>query len=131
MLISDNHYVDPPRRPEEGYHLSEDLADQAIRMVRDQQQAAAGKPFFLYFALGAMHSPHHVAPEWVTPYAGAFDHGWDAWRRQVFERQVERGIVPVDTILTERPSWVAGWDESAQPTSGACTPASRRCSPGS
>jgi arylsulfatase A-like enzyme len=110
-LVCDNHYIDPPRRPEEGYHLSEDLADQAIRMVQDQQQGAAGKPFFLYFALGAMHSPHHVAPEWVAPYAGAFDHGWDAWRRQVFDRQVERGIVPEGTSLTERPSWVAGWDD--------------------
>ncbi len=109
-LIHDNHYIEAPRRPEEGYHLSEDLADQAIRMVQDQRQAAAGKPFFLYFALGAMHSPHHVAPEWVEPYRGAFDHGWDAWRQQVFDRQVTRGIVPADTVLTPRPEWVTGWD---------------------
>jgi arylsulfatase len=114
-LVCDNHYIDPPRRPEEGYHLSEDLADQAVRMLQDQQQAARGKPFFLYFALGAMHSPHHVAPEWVAPYAGAFDHGWDAWRRQVFARQVERGVVPEGTILTERPSWVAGWEDLSAP----------------
>ena len=79
-LVCDNHYIEPPRRPEEGYHLSEDLADQAVRMVQDQQQGAPGKPFFLYFALGAMHSPHHVAPEWVEPYRGVFDKGWDAWR---------------------------------------------------
>ena len=108
-LICDNHYVDPPRRPEEGYHLSEDLADQAIRMVQDQQQGAPGKPFFLYFALGAMHSPHHVAPEWVEPYKGRFDQGWDIWRQQAFARQVEAGIVPEGTILTERPWWVSGW----------------------
>ncbi len=69
-LVCDNHYVDPPGRPEEGYHLTEDLADTAIRYVKDQQQAAPGKPFFLYLALGAMHAPHHVAPEWVEPYRG-------------------------------------------------------------
>jgi arylsulfatase A-like enzyme len=110
-LVCDNHYTEPPRRPEEGYHLSEDLADQAIRMVRDQQQGAPGKPFFLYFALGAMHSPHHVAPEWVEPYRGKFDGGWDAWRQETFARQLEDGIVPPGTVLTERPSWVQGWDD--------------------
>ncbi|HEY3842171.1 MAG TPA: arylsulfatase [Acidimicrobiales bacterium] len=110
-LVCDNHYVEAPRRPEEGYHLSEDLADAAIGMIQDQQQAAAGKPFFMYFALGAMHSPHHVAPEWVAPYAGKFDHGWDHWRREVFDRQVESGLVPEGTILTDRPTWVQGWDE--------------------
>jgi arylsulfatase A-like enzyme len=110
-LVCDNHYIEAPRRPEEGYHLSEDLADQAIRMVQDQQQAARGKPFFLYFALGAMHSPHHVAPEWVEPYRGRFDHGWDAWRQEVFARQQSLGIVPGGTVLTPRPDWVRGWDD--------------------
>jgi arylsulfatase A-like enzyme len=110
-LVCDNHYIEAPRRPEEGYHLSEDLADQAIRMVQDQQQAARGKPFFLYFALGAMHSPHHVAPEWVEPYRGAFDKGWDTWRQEIFTRQQAAGIVPADTVLTPRPTWVQGWDE--------------------
>jgi arylsulfatase A-like enzyme len=109
-LVCDNHYIEAPRRPEEGYHLSEDLADQAIRMVRDQQQGAPGKPFFMYFALGAMHSPHHVAREWVEPYHGKFDGGWDAWRRDTFARQLEAGIVPPGTVLTERPEWVQGWD---------------------
>jgi arylsulfatase len=110
-LVCDNHYVEAPRRPEEGYHLSEDLADTAIRMLQDQQQAAAGKPFFLYFALGAMHSPHHVAPAWVKPYKGRFDQGWDAWRRDVFSRQVHTGVVPEGTTLTERPQWVQAWDD--------------------
>jgi arylsulfatase A-like enzyme len=110
-LVSGNSYVDAPARPEEGYHLTEDLADSAIRMVTDQHQAAPGKPFFLYFALGAMHAPHHVAEEWVRPYRGRFDKGWDRWRQDVFARQVEGGIVPPDTVLTERPSWVTGWDE--------------------
>jgi arylsulfatase A-like enzyme len=110
-LVCDNHYIEPPRRPEEGYHLSEDLADQAVRMVQDQQQGASGKPYFLYFALGAMHAPHHVAPEWVDPYRGVFDKGWDAWREEVFARQLASGMVPDGTVLTERPEWVQAWSE--------------------
>ncbi len=110
-LVSGNRYVDAPARPDEGYHLTEDLADSAIRMVMDQHHAAPDKPFFLYFALGAMHAPHHVAEEWVTPYHGRFDIGWDRWREELFARQVESGIVPPDTVLTERPSWVSSWDE--------------------
>ena len=110
-LVCDNRYIEAPRRPEEGYHLSEDLADQAIRMVRDQQHGAPGKPFFMYFATGAMHAPHHVAPEWVEPYRGRFDRGWDEWRQAVFARQVDEGVVPPDTLLTDRPAWVQGWNE--------------------
>ena len=110
-LVCDNHYIEPPGRPEEGYHLTEDLADQAVRMVQDQQQGAPGKPFFLYFALGAMHAPHHVAPEWVDPYRGVFDKGWDIWRDEVFARQLASGMVPAGTVLTDRPTWVQGWDE--------------------
>jgi arylsulfatase len=108
-LVCDNHYVEPPRRPEDGYHLTEDLADTAIRYVLDQQQAAPGKPFFLYFALGAMHAPHHVAPEWVAPYEGRFDVGWDRWREEAFRRQLASGVVPAGTVLSERPPWVAAW----------------------
>ncbi|XVQ10359.1 sulfatase-like hydrolase/transferase [Spirillospora sp. CA-255316] len=109
-LVQDNHYVDPPATPEEGYHLTEDLTDRAIRYLDDQRYAAPGKPFFLYFALGAMHSPHHVTPEWVEPYRGRFDQGWDAWREEVFQRQVASGLVPPGTTLTPRPDWVPAWD---------------------
>ncbi|SHN43175.1 arylsulfatase [Cryptosporangium aurantiacum] len=109
-LVRDNHYVDPPATPEEGYHLTEDLTDQAIRYLQDQQYAAPGKPFFLYFALGAAHSPHHVAREWVEPYRGRFDRGWDAWRDDVFARQLQSGLIPADTELTPRPDWVPAWD---------------------
>lgn len=110
-LVADNHYVDPPAAPAEGYHLSEDLAGTAIRFMLDQQHAAPGKPFFLYVALGAAHAPHHVTPDWVEPYRGRFDRGWDAWRQDVFERQVSGGVVPAGTRLTERPPWVAAWAE--------------------
>lgn len=112
-LVSDNQFVEPPRRPEDGYHLTEDLADRAIRMVQDQQHATPGKPFFLYFATGAMHAPHHVGEEWSDPYRGHFDHGWDSWRKELFARQRELGVVPAGTELTARPSWVRGWDSIA------------------
>jgi len=114
-LVHDNHYVDPPPEPGPGYHLSEDLADRALRMLLDQQQAAPGKPFFLYFAFGAMHAPHHVAPEWVEPYRGAFDQGWDRWREEVFARQVSSGVVPQGTVLTQRPPWVEAWADLSEP----------------
>ncbi|HEV2368337.1 MAG TPA: arylsulfatase [Acidimicrobiales bacterium] len=110
-LVRDNGYVDPPRRPEEGYHLSEDLVDQAIGFVVDQQHSAPGKPYFMLLAFGATHAPHQVRPEWSDPYRGRFDQGWDRWREEVFARQVESGIVPAGTVLTPRPSWVAGWDD--------------------
>jgi arylsulfatase A-like enzyme len=109
-LVSDNGFVDPPRTPDDGYHLTEDLADRAIRFLHDQQQATPGKPFFLYFAPGAMHAPHHVAPEWIERYRGCFDSGWDSWRDAVFARQLETGVVPSGTALTPRPSWVRSWD---------------------
>ncbi len=80
-------------------------------MVQDQQQGAPGKPFFLYFALGAMHAPHHVAPEWVDPYRGLFDKGWDTWRQEVFARQLATGVVPEGTELTSRPEWVKAWSD--------------------
>ena len=110
-LACDNHYIDPPARPEEGYHLTEDLADRAVQYVLEQKHSAADKPFFLYWALGAMHAPHHVAPEWVEPYRGRFDDGWDRWRERTFDRQVADGTVPADTVLTERPPWVTAWDD--------------------
>ncbi|CPX73686.1 arylsulfatase AtsD_2 [Mycobacteroides abscessus] len=78
-------------------------------MVVSQQQSAPGKPFFLYFATGAMHSPHHVHRDWADAYAGQFDVGWDAWRNEVFARQLAEGVVPAGATLTERPDWVPAW----------------------
>jgi arylsulfatase A-like enzyme len=108
-LVRDNSFAEPPRSPREGYHLSEDLADQAIRMVLDQRQATPDKPFFCYLALGAAHAPHQVPPEWIAPYAGAFDQGWEAERAATFARQLATGIVPEGTSLTGRPEWVPDW----------------------
>lgn len=109
QLVRDNTYLDGPDVRPEGYHLTEDLTDEAIRMVVSQQQSAPGKPFFLYFATGAMHSPHHVHKDWADAYAGQFDIGWDAWRDEVFARQLAEGVVPAGTTLTERPDWVPAW----------------------
>lgn len=109
-LCRDNTFVDPPRTPAEGYHLSEDLADQAIRMVLDQQQASPEKPFFCYLATGAAHAPHQVPPAWSDAYQGRFDTGWEATRAAIFERQLAEGVVPPTTRLPPRPSWVQEWN---------------------
>ncbi len=109
-LVCDNGFVEQPKAPEDGYHLTEDLADRAIRFVQDQQQATPGKPFFLYFATGAMHAPHHVAPEWSDLYRGRFDRGWEVWREETFARQVAAGVVPEGTVLPPRPPWVPDWE---------------------
>jgi len=108
-LVRDNGFVDPPRAPDAGYHLSEDLADQAIRMIQDQQQATPEKPFFLYFAPGATHAPHHAPRAWIDRYRGRYDDGWEAWRARAFARQIAMGIVPAGTTLSTRPAWIPDW----------------------
>src|SRR5690606_16925057 len=98
-LVSDNGFVDAPRGPYDGYHVTEDLVDRAIRLVQDQQQVTPDKPFFLYLATGAVHAPHQAPPEWIEKYRGRFDQGWEKWREETFERQVAAGVVPDDTTL--------------------------------
>ncbi len=110
QLVRDNSHVDPPRTHGEGYHLTEDLVDEAIRMIRDQHQAEARKPFFCYLATGAAHAPHQVTAEWIAPYRGRFDDGWEAYRQRAFDGQLRQGIVPPGTTLTERPPWVPAWN---------------------
>ena len=110
-LVSDNGATSAPRTPQEGYHLTEDLADRAIRFVQDQQQATPDKPFFLYFATGATHAPHQAPREWIDQYQGAFDDGWEAWRDRAFARQLASGVVPRNTTLTPRPPWVDAWED--------------------
>jgi arylsulfatase len=110
-LFSDNHSVRPPRSIAEGYHLSEDLADEAIAMLADLRAVDGDKPFFLYFATGACHSPHQPPPRWREHYRGRFDAGWDQWREMTFARQLASGIVPPSTTLSARPAWVRPWHE--------------------
>lgn len=109
-LVRDNTFIEPPRAPDEGYHLTEDLAEQAIKFVCDQQQAMPDKPFFLYFATGAMHSPHQVWPQWSDAYRGQFDDGWDVVRARVFAAQRSLGVVPRTATLTPRPPWIHEWN---------------------
>jgi arylsulfatase A-like enzyme len=103
--------VEPPATAEEGYHLTEDLADRAIGWVRQQKALMPDKPFFMYFAPGATHAPHHVPKEWADKYAGQFDDGWDAQRERIHARQIELGVTPPDTELTVRNPAIGGWDE--------------------
>ena len=103
--------IEPEQGPEDGYHLTEDLADQAIGWVRSQKALAPDKPFFMYFAPGATHAPHHVPLEWADKYAGRFAMGWDALRQTIFERQKDLGVVPPDADLTARPEAIPAWDE--------------------
>jgi arylsulfatase len=110
-LYCDNHSVQPPRTPAEGYHLTEDLVDHAIEYLSDLRNADGEQPFFLYFATGACHSPHHAPPEWIERYRGVFDDGWDALRERILARQIELGILPPDIELSPRPPWVPAWDE--------------------
>jgi arylsulfatase A-like enzyme len=112
-LVYDNHVVRPPRSPQDGYHLSEDLTDHAISFVADAKQVAPDKPFFLHFCLGATHAPHHVPKEWADRYAGRFDAGWDAYRQGVFARQKELGVIPADAELSRHDPDVPEWDSLA------------------
>ena len=98
-LVYDSHLVDPPRSPAEGYHLTEDLTDKALEFIRDAKVVAPEKPFFLYYAPGACHAPHHVAKEWIDKFEGQFDMGYEAIREQTLARQKELGIVPPNTEL--------------------------------
>jgi arylsulfatase A-like enzyme len=98
-LVYDNHPVDPPKSPEEGYHLTEDLTDKAIEFIKDAKAVAPDKPFFLYYAPGAAHAPHHAPGEWIDRYAGKFDMGYEAMREQILARQKQMGIVPQNTEL--------------------------------
>lgn len=99
-LVYDNHPVAPPATPEDGYHLSKDLADKTIEFIRDAKVIAPDKPWFTYLCPGAGHAPHHVAPEWADRYAGRFDMGYERYREIVLENQKRLGIVPADTELS-------------------------------
>ncbi len=98
-LVYDSHPVEPPGTPEEGYHLTEDITDKALGFVKDAKAVAPDKPFFLYYAPGACHAPHHAPKEWIDRFKGRFDMGYEAIREQTLARQKEMGIVPPDTEL--------------------------------
>jgi arylsulfatase len=99
-LIEDNHFVDQPCTPEDGYHLSKDLADKAIAFLRDTRQSRPDKPWYLWYCPGANHAPHHAPKDYIEKYKGKFDDGYEAYREWVLARMVEKGILPKGTKLT-------------------------------
>jgi arylsulfatase A-like enzyme len=110
-IYQDTVPVEPDRTPEEGYHFTEDMTDRTIEWVRQQKALMADKPFFVYFAPGAAHAPHHVPTEWSDRYKGRFDQGWDRLREETFARQEELGVIPADAELTARPAEIPAWDD--------------------
>jgi arylsulfatase A-like enzyme len=110
-LVYDNHQVAPPKTPEDGYHLTEDLVDKAIQFIADGKQIAPDKPFFMYFCPGAMHAPHHVPKEWADRYKGRFDNGWEAYREEVLARQKQVGIAPPNATLSRHDPDVKPWSQ--------------------
>jgi arylsulfatase A-like enzyme len=109
-LVRNTTVVLPPKSPAEGYHLSEDLADDAIGWLQNHKAFQPDKPFYMYWASGCLHGPHHVMKEWSDKYAGKFDAGWDAYRERVCARAKEKGWIPQDAELTPRHEAMAAWD---------------------
>src|SRR6476620_5943057 len=98
------------QHPKKGYHLTEDIAEDAIQWLREQKSYAPDKPFFMYWAPGASHGPHQVMKEWADKYKGKFDDGWDKYRERVFHRASQLGWIPRDARLTPRPATLASWE---------------------
>ena len=111
-IYQDTVPVEPGRTAEEGYHFTEDMTDHTIDWIRQQKALMPDKPFFIYYAPGATHAPHHVPSEWSAKYKGKFDQGWDALREETYARQKELGVIPDDAELTARPAEIPAWDET-------------------
>jgi len=103
--------VEPKKTPEEGYHLMEDMTDKAMAWIAQQKALASDKPFFVYFAPGATHAPHHVPKDWADKYKGKFDAGWDKLREETIARQKKLGVIPADCQLTARHQEIPAWEE--------------------
>jgi arylsulfatase len=110
-LVCDNHPIEPPAGPEDGYHLSEDLVDQLLRMISDSKGVRPDRPFFAYVPFGATHAPHQAPARYMEKYRGRFDEGWDVVRQRWFERQLAMGVVPEGTELAPRNPGVDAWDD--------------------
>jgi len=114
-IFNDTTPVEPSKTPQEGYHLTTDMTDNAIKWLHQHDAVAKDKPFFVYYATGATHTPHHVDKKWIEKYKGKFDQGWDAIRRETFERQKKLGLIPANAEFTARPDSLPSWD-SLTPT---------------
>ncbi len=103
--------LEPDKTPEQGYHFTEDMTNKAVAWVRQQKALMPDKPFFIYYAPGATHAPHHVPKQWIEKYKGKFDAGWDKLREETFERQKKLGVIPPDAVLTKRPDEIPAYDD--------------------
>jgi arylsulfatase A-like enzyme len=110
QLFRNTSPVEPTKKPKDGYHLTEDLTDDAIAWIKRQQSIAPDKPFFTYFATGATHAPLHAPKEWIEKFKGKFDGGWDKYREEAIATQKKLGVVPKDAKLTPRPKEIPSWD---------------------
>jgi arylsulfatase len=110
-LVADNHPVDPPGTPEDGYHVSEDLIDNALRIIADYKGVRPDRPFMGYVAFGATHAPHQAPPEYMAKYRGRYDEGWDVIRERWFRKQLETGVIPQGTVLAPHNPGVKPWDK--------------------
>jgi len=111
QLTYDNHHIDPPYGPDDGYHLTEDLVDKSIEFIRDLKSVRPDRPYFLYLSFGATHSPHQAPPEFIKKYKGRFDAGWDEIRKEWFENQLKQGVIPENTELAPRNKGVEPWED--------------------
>ena len=109
-LYRDTAPVEPPATPEQGYNLTHDLANDAIRWLHLHEAIVPEKPFFLYFATGGTHSPHQVPKEWIDRFRGRFDAGYDALRQEIYQREKQRGIIPSDADISPRPAELPAWN---------------------
>jgi arylsulfatase A-like enzyme len=109
-LFRDTVPVEPPSTPQQGYSLTTDMTDEAIRWLHQQEAVGPDKPFFLYYAPGATHTPHQVPAAWIKKYKGKFDAGWDQIREQTFQRQKRLGVIPANAELTPRPAGLPAWN---------------------
>jgi arylsulfatase A-like enzyme len=102
--------MEVPQGRESNYTLNDSLADDAIRYIRQEKSVTPDRPFFVYYAPGATHAPHHVPREWIERFKGQFDQGWDKYREDTYQRQLKLGVIPPDTRLTPRPKEIPAWD---------------------
>jgi arylsulfatase len=110
-LVCDNHPIEPPATPQEGYHLSQDIVEQSLKMISDSKGVRPDRPCFLYVPFGATHAPHQAPAEYLAKYRGKFDEGWDIVRARWFRSQLERGVIPEETQLAPRNPGVDAWSE--------------------
>jgi arylsulfatase A-like enzyme len=110
-LYEGTNAVEPKKTPEEGYHFMADMTDKAMAWISQQKALAPDKPFFVYFAPGATHAPHHVPKEWADKYKGKFDQGWDKLREEIIARQKTLGVIPAETQLTARHQEIPAWED--------------------